>query len=102
MWHSVGKLSDIPLGEAAAVEVAGEPLAIYHLEEGVYATHDRCTHAQASLADGFIDGQCVECPLHEGVFHIPTGKALSGPVCVAVRVYPVRLDRDDIFVELGD
>ncbi len=99
MWHSVGKLSEIPVGEAVAVNVAGEQLAVYHLQDGVYATADRCTHAQASLSDGFIDGDCVECPLHEGVFHIPTGKPMSGPVCVAVRVYPVRMEGDLISVE---
>lgn len=100
MWHPAAKISELAVGEAVAVSVAGESIAIYHLASGVYATHDRCTHAQASLAEGYVDGDCVECPLHEGVFHIPTGKPMSGPVCVPVRIFPVRIEGDDISIEL--
>jgi 3-phenylpropionate/trans-cinnamate dioxygenase ferredoxin subunit len=35
----------------------------------------------------------IECPLHNGRFHIPTGKALSPPVCINLKTYPVRIER---------
>ena len=54
-------------------------MCLYNLGGTIYATHDTCTHGQASLADGFIDGDEIECPLHQGLFQIATGKAVGAP-----------------------
>lgn len=64
----------------------------------IYATHDMCTHEDASLADGFIDGECIECPLHQAMFHIPTGAIRSLPATKALRIYPVRVTGGDVHV----
>lgn len=100
-WHTVASLKEVPLGESLRVTVDGEPVALFNLNGTIHATHNRCTHGKASLADGYVDGDCVECPLHEGVFHIPSGKAMSGPVSVALRVYPVKVD-DDGYIHVDD
>lgn len=98
-WHEVAKTSDVPEGEALQVKVGDEPIAIYNLNGAFYATHDVCTHAQAHLSDGYIDGECVECPLHAGVFHIPTGKAMSGPVQKSLRIFPIRVEKETLLIE---
>jgi NAD(P)H-dependent nitrite reductase small subunit len=100
MWHPVARLDDIPLEEGVSCKVDGRRVAVFHLKDGVFATNDRCTHGGASLADGFVKGDCVECPLHEGVFHIPTGKAVSGVVSVNVRIYPVRVEDGVVSVDV--
>ena len=66
-----------------------------------YATDDICTHEFASLAEGFVDGDCIECPLHAGKFHIPTGKAMTAPVTEDIRTYPVKVEGDEIFINLS-
>jgi len=43
------------------VEVAGEEIALYWVDDAVYATHDVCTHAFARLSEGFLEGECIEC-----------------------------------------
>lgn len=98
-WHEVAKTGEIAEGEAIQTQVAGEPVAIYNLDGTFYAAHDICTHALAHLSDGFIEGDCVECPLHGGVFHIPTGKAVGGPVQKPLRVYPLKIEGDVVLVE---
>jgi nitrite reductase/ring-hydroxylating ferredoxin subunit len=98
-WQEVAKKADIDEGEAMQVRVAGEPVAIYNVGGTFYAAHDVCTHALAHLSDGYIDGECVECPLHGGVFHIPTGKAMSGPVQKPIRIYPIRIEGESVMVE---
>ena len=98
-WHEVAKASDVPAGEALQVKVGGEPIAIYNLDGTFHATHDVCTHALAHLSDGYVDGDCVECPLHGGVFHIPTGECRGGPVQKPVRVFPIKREQDLLFVE---
>ncbi|HTJ98009.1 MAG TPA: non-heme iron oxygenase ferredoxin subunit, partial [Bordetella sp.] len=74
-------------------------VALYNLDGTFHATHDVCTHALAHLSDGYIDGDCVECPLHAGVFHIPTGKPVSGPVQKAIRIYPVKVENEVVFIQ---
>jgi nitrite reductase/ring-hydroxylating ferredoxin subunit len=101
-WIQVAKLDDVPEDSTFVVSVAGEPVCLYNLGGKIYATHDICTHAHASLAEGFIDGENIECPLHQGLFHIPTGKAVSPPVEEDLRVYVVKVEGDQIFVEAPD
>jgi len=100
-WIPVAALSDLAEGEALAVDVAGEAVCLYNLEGTVYATQDTCTHAEASLAQGYIDGDCIECPLHQALFHIPTGEARTAPAGVNLRVFPVRVTAGTIEVDAG-
>jgi nitrite reductase/ring-hydroxylating ferredoxin subunit len=98
-WREVAKVVDVPEGEAIQVCIDGEPVALYNLDGTFHATHDVCTHALAHLSDGYIDGDCVECPLHAGVFHIPTGRPVSGPVQKAIRIYPVKVENEVVFIQ---
>jgi nitrite reductase/ring-hydroxylating ferredoxin subunit len=100
-WCVVANEGDVPEGEAISVNVAGEPVALYNLGGAIYATHDECTHARASLTDGFVNGDCIECPLHGAEFHIPTGEPRSGPVSVPIRVYPVKIEAGSILVDVS-
>lgn len=99
-WVEVAKLDDVPEDGTFVVSVAGEPVCLYNLGGRIYATHEICTHAQASLAEGFIEGENIECPLHQALFHIPTGKVVSAPATVALRVYPVKVEGDAVYVAL--
>jgi len=54
-------------------------VCLYNLRGKIFATHDTLHHGQASLADGFIEGEEIECRLHQGKFHIPSGKATGVP-----------------------
>jgi nitrite reductase/ring-hydroxylating ferredoxin subunit len=94
-WISVAKSDEVPPGGTLAVDVAGEPLCLYNLAGRIYATHDMCTHEEASLAEGYVEGDCIECPLHQARFHIPTGAVRSPPATQELRVYPVQIDGDD-------
>jgi nitrite reductase/ring-hydroxylating ferredoxin subunit len=80
---------------AREVEVAGlPPLAVYRLADGpVYVTDGICTHAYASLADGFVDGDEIECPLHAGRFCIRDGRATEEPCEEPLKTYEA-IERD--------
>jgi nitrite reductase/ring-hydroxylating ferredoxin subunit len=97
-WIDVAKLGDVPEGGTFVAALGGEPICLYNLGGRIYATHDICTHAKASLAEGFIEGENIECPLHQAQFHIPTGKVVSAPATVALRVYAVKVEGDTIYV----
>lgn len=98
--HLVAKTGEIAEDEAKKVTVGDKQIAIFNLGGEFYATDDICTHAYASLAEGYVEDGCVECPLHAGLFDIKTGKAQGVPVTEDIATYPVRVDGDDIYVDV--
>ena len=94
---------DIPEGEVIRVDVdATRVLAVYHVNGKFFATDDRCTHAEASLSEGTIEGEDIECPFHGGSFTIATGEPVNPPCVIALRTYPVTVADDAVFADLSD
>ena len=76
-------LGALPRGEARRVE-ADPPIAVFHTDDGeVFAIDDTCTHQDASLADGWVEGCEVECPLHASRFDLRTGAVDAPPGATA-------------------
>ena len=99
-WHLVAAKADVAAEEPIRVQVGEEDIAIYNLDGDFYATSNICTHAYASMVDGFQEGDEIECPLHEGRFSIKTGEALCAPVTDALKVFEVKVEGDDILVKV--
>jgi nitrite reductase/ring-hydroxylating ferredoxin subunit len=93
--------SDVTAGSVKAFAVGANTLAVYNIDGKYYATDDECTHAAASLADGMLDGDVIECCMHMGSFHVPTGAVVQPPCEVPLRTYQVVLKDDDICVDLS-
>jgi naphthalene 1,2-dioxygenase system ferredoxin subunit len=100
-WVTVAQLADVGEGEVLGVEIGDKSIALYNLDSEIFATDNICTHAFALLSDGWLDGDCIECPLHAGRFEVRTGKALGPPVDEDIKVYPVRIVGSDIQVKPG-
>ncbi|QOW51498.1 non-heme iron oxygenase ferredoxin subunit (plasmid) [Acinetobacter sp. YH12138] len=92
--------SAIEQGEGLQVIIDGyPPLAVFHLEDGeFYVTDDTCTHGDASLADGEIDGCEVECPFHAGAFDIKTGEPCGAPCTIPLKTYQSIVREDRIYL----
>ena len=99
-WVKVGTTDEIPEGTGKYFDVDGEPVAIFHADGNFYATCDVCTHEEASLSEGDLEGEIVECPLHGARFNVRTGEVKSLPAVVKVKTYPVRVVGDTIEVEV--
>jgi nitrite reductase/ring-hydroxylating ferredoxin subunit len=98
-WTQVANAADVPEDGTLLVNLGGEPVCLYNLGGKIYATHDTCTHGQASLADGFVEGGAIECPLHQGRFDIATGKAVAVPCVEDIRTYPVKIDNGTVLLK---
>lgn len=97
----VCSVGDLAIGQIVQIEIEGRPpLAVYRLDDGVYCTDDTCTHEDAPLSSGEIDGDCVICPFHMGAFNIKSGEATRAPCSVDLKTYPVAIDDDEVFVFL--
>ena len=94
-------LAALPPGAALRV-VTAPPIAVFHTEEGeLFAIDDTCTHQDASLADGWVEGCAVECPLHASTFDLRTGRVDAPPAKRPVRTHRVVVEGDQIYVELS-
>src|SRR5690606_41311185 len=69
-WVTVAKEGYLEPGELMYVEVEDEPVVLINLDGELHALNDTCTHEDASLSDGTIVGDEIECPLHGGAFYI--------------------------------
>lgn len=99
-WHKVASRSEIEDEDVIGVEVEGTEIAIYRLGSDYYATSNICTHAFAMLSDGYVEGDCIECPLHQQLFRIATGEAVEGPAEEDLKTFPVKVEGEDILVEV--
>ncbi len=89
--------ADLPIGRGTCVEVHGHRIALFRIEDSVYAIGDRCTHAEASLAEGEVFGDTVECPRHGSEFDLRTGKPGSLPATRPVALYEVEIVDGEVF-----
>lgn len=97
--HRVGPASGISPGDAVRIETS-PPIAVFRTDDGdLYAIDDTCTHQDASLADGWLEGCAVECPLHQSVFDLRTGEVDQPPAKRGVRTHHVLVIDDEIWVE---
>ena len=95
-------LSELADAVAHRVEVGGCPGALVRLGDTVHAIGDTCSHAEVSLAEGIVDtDECaLECWKHGSLFSLESGEALTLPATRPVPIYVVRVDGDDVFVDL--
>ena len=99
-WQHAASLNSIRDGGVIGVNIDGTPVALYNLRGEIFATHGICTHALALLSEGWVEDGKIECPLHQGQFDIRTGKALCAPLTQDLRTYAVKLEGDNVFVDL--
>jgi 3-phenylpropionate/trans-cinnamate dioxygenase ferredoxin component len=101
-WIDAGAADRIPLEDVAPFEHEGRQYALYRTADDRYfATDGLCTHELVELADGFVMGTIIECPMHNGRFDFTTGEAKGAPACVNLATYPVKVEGGKIFVKLS-
>lgn len=98
-WYLVAAYDDITHDEALPVDVGRKEIALCKIGGTVYAFSNICTHEYACMSDGFIDGEFIECPLHQARFHIPTGKVMSPPANTDLQTFPVKIVKNDVYIQ---
>lgn len=99
-YHRVASTGDFDDGDVREAQIGTTVLAIYRIDGAFYATEGICTHAYAHMAEGYVEGDIIECPYHGGSFEIRTGKAVALPCTHALKTFPVRIDGDGVLVGL--
>jgi 3-phenylpropionate/trans-cinnamate dioxygenase ferredoxin component len=99
-WQRAASVAEVVPDKGLPVTIGGKDLAIFRVGEQLYALEGVCPHAEALLADGFVDQDKVECPLHQATFEIPTGKCLGPPADRDLITFPVKVEGNDVFVDV--
>ena len=100
-WIDAAAESELWDGAGTSVVVQGREIAVFRIGDAIYATDNLCTHGHARLCDGFVEGDEIECPLHQGRFDLRTGQATCAPATEAIRTYPVRIDSGRVYLSLA-
>ncbi len=99
-WTDVAAEADLFEGAGIAVGLDGHDIAVFKLEDGVYAIDNLCSHGNAKLCDGFVDGHMVECPFHQALFDVRDGTVTCGPATEPVKSWPVKIENGRVFLNL--
>jgi 3-phenylpropionate/trans-cinnamate dioxygenase ferredoxin subunit len=101
-WIEVCPVGAIPEEDVMKFDHGGKTFALYRSPSDQYfATDGLCTHEQVHLADGLVMDNIIECPKHNGKFDYRTGAAKGAPVCIDLKIYPVKVEAGRVFVDLG-
>jgi len=92
-------LDEVEDGGALHIEFGDVPMAIVRTEGEVFAIRDVCSHAEVALSEGDVEGTTIECWLHGSRFDLRSGRPTGLPATIAVPVYPVRIEGDDVYVD---
>ena len=93
--------SDVPENTAKRIDVGNShALAVYNVGGNFYVTDDECTHGAASLSDGILEDDVIECTMHFGAFNVRTGEVVQAPCSIPLRTYKVVVQDGKVFVDL--
>ena len=93
-------LADLENGKPFPATVGDVDVAIVRDGEELYAIQDECSHAAIPLSEGDVEGCLIECWLHGSTFDLRSGKPTTLPAFEPVPVYAVRVDGDDVLVDV--
>jgi 3-phenylpropionate/trans-cinnamate dioxygenase ferredoxin subunit len=98
----VAKVTDIPNPGKQMLEVDDRLVVLFHVGDVFYCVDDVCTHDGGPLGDGELVDGTIACPRHGAQFDIKTGEALCMPATENTIVHQVKVDGDDVLVQIND
>ena len=100
MFERAAAIDSLPAGSMRQVTIRGRDVLIANVDGEVLATDDTCTHEDASLSCGVLDGAVVRCPLHGATFDLRDGAPRDEPAEEPLRCHEVRVEDGTVFVRL--
>jgi nitrite reductase/ring-hydroxylating ferredoxin subunit len=89
--------------EAAPVRVESHNIAfaVFRVGDRHYVTQDACTHGPGSLSEGYVEGEEIACPFHQGRFHIPTGRPRAAPCTIPLRIWDAQVIDGKVWIDVN-
>ena len=95
-------VDEVAPGEVKRARQPGYPsFAVYNLKGEFFVTEDNCTHGMASLSDGYLEGDIIECPFHGGAFNVRTGEPAERPCVIPLKIYVPIVENGAVHVDVA-
>jgi nitrite reductase (NADH) small subunit len=110
-WVATGvAVETVPVGAVREVTAAGRSVLLVRTADGVFAVDAYCPHEGGVLADGWVEGRRLSCPVHQAVFDAVDGHVVADPFGIeppqggvgALRHFPTRVAAGMVEVDLTD
>jgi 3-phenylpropionate/trans-cinnamate dioxygenase ferredoxin subunit len=98
--HPAASTDSIPPGTTKRVVVDGVEALLCNVDGSFYAIEDVCTHDGGPLDQGTLEGCRIRCPRHGALFDVTNGAALTLPAVIPLETYPVRVEGDEVFIDV--
>ncbi|MBI2846131.1 MAG: non-heme iron oxygenase ferredoxin subunit [Chloroflexi bacterium] len=99
-WMKFARVGEILPGERKIRDLGELIVAVFNIDGEYYAIEDVCTHDGGPVAEGELEGHTIICPRHGAHFDVRSGAVLSMPAVVPIDSYPVRIEGEDILIQL--
>ena len=99
-WIKACSLEQIKEGQLFGFQNEEKKILLANQKGKIFATDLICTHAEADLSTGFLNEEGVRCPLHLSVFNLQDGKPQNLPAEIPLKTYNVKIDQNEIYVEV--
>ena len=99
MWTPACKVEEIPEGQAKAVSVDGQEVALFNVKGCFYALDNTCPHRGGPLGEGYLDGVEVTCPWHAWTFDVTTGICQTVPD-TKQKTFKVKIQNNEVLLDL--
>ncbi len=93
-------LGDVTPGAPHLVMAGGVRVVLVRMGDRVVALGDTCAHQGGPLGQGKLSGARLACPWHGWMYDVRTGQCVFPGRGAAVPSYSVRVDGDDVWVDV--
>lgn len=104
-WFKVAQTDKFPKEGGIAVKYQDTEIAVFNFtsQEKWYAISNLCPHKQEMLLSRGMIGDKngipkVACPIHKKQFSLESGECLDDSSCGNVKVYPIKVEDDFVFI----
>ena len=97
-FFKAARVVEVPPGKMKRVDIGARRILLANVSGRLYAVDDTCTHEDASLSSGALQGEWVKCPLHGSRFNVRTGEVVEEPASEKLATYPVRIEADGVWI----
>lgn len=102
MFKKLAKLSDVLEGKVLSIETRYVRVGLTKVNGEILAFEDVCSHDGEIISEGQIENGCIVCPRHLAKFDLKTGQALCMPATEPITVFEVKINGEDVEVNLEE
>ena len=100
-WIRACATDDIETEDVIRFDLGAQTFVIIRSpEDEFFAMDGICSHEHIHLCDGLVMDGVIECPKHNAQFDYKNGEAMRAPACINLRTFPVRVEGDDVLIEI--